>query len=198
MSLVPSGVPGSAMPGLASRISFRLSVTVMILANLENTGGPKALPPTNALRDRSLPANTRGFLKQGGQGTEEKGIDPTKTHNGFGATIWMKARTLAITRSEVKPAKARLTVWFASVESFAKVLSQRKRELLEIISREQPSSLNQPTELAGCNKSNLSCALKTMSHYGISEQRDGEGGTLVSRVLHGQVCMNRNPETRGP
>ena len=48
----------------------------------------------------------------------------------------MKARTMAIARGEHKPGKGEPKVWFPSVESFAKVLSQRNRELLTLIARE--------------------------------------------------------------
>ena len=52
----------------------------------------------------------------------------------------MKARTMAIVRGEHKPARGEPTVWFTSIESFAKVLSQRNRELLAMIGREKPGS----------------------------------------------------------
>ena len=57
----------------------------------------------------------------------------------------MKARTMAIARGQHKPTKGEPKVWFTSVESFAKVLSQRNRELLALIAREKPDYL---TELA--------------------------------------------------
>jgi len=57
----------------------------------------------------------------------------------------MKARTIAIAHGEYKSARGEPTVWFASIESFAKVLSQRNRELLAMIGREKPGSV---TELA--------------------------------------------------
>ena len=91
----------------------------------------------------------------------------------------MKARTMAIARGERKPVKGEPTVWFTSIESFAKVLSGRNRELLALIAREKPASL---TELAGRNKSNLSRTLKTMSCYGLVELTEGQRGTLVPRV----------------
>ena len=47
----------------------------------------------------------------------------------------MKARTMAITRGEHKPTRGEPTVWFTSIASFAKVLSQRNRELLRIRER---------------------------------------------------------------
>lgn len=50
----------------------------------------------------------------------------------------MKERTLAIARGEYRPARGEPTVWFTSIESFAKVLSERNRELLTLIAEEKP------------------------------------------------------------
>ena len=57
----------------------------------------------------------------------------------------MKARTLAIARGEYKPKKSEPKIWFTSMESVAKVLSDKNRTLLSLIATEQPTSL---TELA--------------------------------------------------
>ena len=94
----------------------------------------------------------------------------------------MKARTMAIARGERKPTKDEPMVWFASIESFAKVLSGRNRDLLALIAREKPASLTELAELAGRNKSNLSRTLKTMSRYGLVELKEGQRGTLVPQV----------------
>ena len=102
----------------------------------------------------------------------------------------MKARTMAIARGEHKPARGEPTVWFTSIESFAKVLSAHNRELLETIAREKPDSVTELAELAGRSKSNLSRTLKTMSHYGLVELTEGERGTLVPRVLYDQVRLD--------
>ena len=102
----------------------------------------------------------------------------------------MKARTMAIARGEHKPAKSEPTVWFTSVESFAKVLSQRNRELLGLIAREKPDSLTELATLSGRNKSNLSRTLKTMSRYGLVELEEGERGTLIPRVRYDQVSLD--------
>ena len=102
----------------------------------------------------------------------------------------MKARTIAIARGEHKPARGEPTVWFTSIESFAKVLSQRNRELLEMIAREKPDSLTELAELAGRNKSNLSRTLKTMSRYGLVELKEGQRGTLMPRVPYDQVRLD--------
>ena len=102
----------------------------------------------------------------------------------------MKARTMAIARGEQKPARGEPTVWFTSVESFAKVLSQRNRELLAMIAQEKPGSLTELAALAGRNKSNLSRTLKTMSQYGLVELRRGQRGTLMPRVPYDQVSLD--------
>ena len=102
----------------------------------------------------------------------------------------MKARTMAIARGEHKPARDEPTVWFTSVESFAKVLSQRNRELLAMIAQEKPSSLTELATLAGRNKSNLSRTLKTMSQYGLVELKRGQRGTLIPQVPYDQVSLD--------
>ncbi len=102
----------------------------------------------------------------------------------------MKSRTMAIARGEYKPAKREPRVWFTSVESFAKVLSQRNRELLALIAQEKPDSLTELAALAGRNKSNLSRTLKTMSRYGLVELKEGQRGKLIPRVRYDQVSLD--------
>ena len=102
----------------------------------------------------------------------------------------MKARTMAIARGEHKPARGEPTVWFTSIESFAKVLSGRNRELLALIAREKPDSLTELAELAGRNKSNLSRTLKTMSRCGLVELKEGQRGKLVPRVPYDRVSLD--------
>lgn len=50
----------------------------------------------------------------------------------------MKARTMAIARGELRPSKDEPKVWFTSLESLAKVLSDRNRALVERIARRPP------------------------------------------------------------
>ena len=102
----------------------------------------------------------------------------------------MKARTIAIARGELKPARGEPTVWFTSIESFAKILSGRNQELLALIAREKPDSLTELAELAGRSRSNLSRTMKTMSRYGLVELKEGKGGTLVPRVPYDQVRLD--------
>ena len=102
----------------------------------------------------------------------------------------MKVRTMAIARGEHKPARGEPTVWFTSIESFAKVLSGRNRELLAMIGREKPGSVTELAEISGRSKSNLSRTLKTMSRYGLVELTAGERGALVPRVPYDQVRLD--------
>ena len=110
----------------------------------------------------------------------------------------MKARTMAIARGEHKPARDEPKVWFTSIESFAKVLSGRNRELLALIAREKPDSLTELAELAGRNKSNLSRTLKTMSRYGLVELTEGERGTVIPRVPYDRVSLDVSLRSRPP
>ena len=102
----------------------------------------------------------------------------------------MKARTLAIVRGEHTPTRDEPRVWFTSIDSFAKLLSEHNRRLLELIAREHPRSLTELAEMAGRSPSNLSRTLKTMSQYGLVELRRGERGTLVPRVPYDHVRLD--------
>ena len=102
----------------------------------------------------------------------------------------MKDRTLAIARGDDRPAKEEPTVWFTSIESFAKVLSERNRELLTLIAREKPDSLTELAALSGRNKSNLSRTLKTMARHGLVELEQGQRGRLVPQVPYEQVSLD--------
>ena len=109
---------------------------------------------------------------------------------GIASYDQMKARTLAIARGEHTPAKGEPKVWFTSIESFAKLLSEHNRHLLELIVRERPRSITELAEMAGRSKSNLSRTLKTMSRYGLVQLQPGERGTLVPRVPYDQVRLD--------
>lgn len=95
-----------------------------------------------------------------------------------------KARTLRIARGELKPAAGEPKVWFPSIESFARVLSEPNRELLSVIEASRPQSLQELAELTGRAKSNLSRTLKTMEKYGLVEMSPAEGRRLAPRVRY--------------
>jgi len=80
---------------------------------------------------------------------------------GIASYEQFKKRTMAIARGEYRRATGEPKVWFSSIESFAKVLSERNRELLGVIAETKPQSLNELAVATGRAKSNLSRTLKT-------------------------------------
>lgn len=101
-----------------------------------------------------------------------------------------KERTMAIARGELKPAEDDPKVWFTSMESFAKILSDRNRELLTIIAEVNPSSLTQLAEKTGRAKSNLSRTLRTMERYGLVRFEKGEGRSQAPRVVYSSITLD--------
>ena len=98
-----------------------------------------------------------------------------------------KARTMAITRGELKPAADDPKVWFTSIESLAKVLSDRNRELLAMIAERRPLSMHALAERSGRALSNLSRTLKTMERYGLVQFDKGAGRSRIPRVMYTNI-----------
>jgi predicted transcriptional regulator len=94
----------------------------------------------------------------------------------------MKARTVAIARGQLVPGKDDPKVWFTSLESFAKIMSERNQELLNVIANEQPNSLTELEVLSGRKKANLSRTLNRMAVYGLIELVRGKRGRIEPRV----------------
>src|ERR1039457_2399178 len=96
-----------------------------------------------------------GLLGRGGRRSET-----TRSHSmtmlkvGIAGYEQMKARTLAVARGQQRPRRDDPKIWFTSMESFAKVLSDRNRALLALIAETQPDSLAELAELSGRAKSN--------------------------------------------
>ena len=102
----------------------------------------------------------------------------------------MKARTLAIARGEHRVAAGEPKVWFASTESFAKVLSAGNRDLLRVIAERAPGSLDELAALTGRKKSNLSRTLKTMAGYGLVRLERGERGRIAPKLTHDRIALD--------
>lgn len=102
----------------------------------------------------------------------------------------MRARTMAIARGKYKPRRGEPKVWFTSMESVAKVLSDKNRALLDLIARTHPGSIGELAALSGRAKSNLSRTLKTMERYGLVRLRQGERGKLVPSVRYRHVVLD--------
>lgn len=83
--------------------------------------------------------------------------------------------TLAIAMGTYKRKPTEPKIWFASIRSFAAVLSDENRELLRIIHDKQPESIAELEQMTGRKASNLSRTLRTMANYGLVRL---EGGSL--------------------
>src|SRR5262249_42033362 len=120
---------------------------------------PGPSPPT--ADDRALRVPGRGdparrLLDGSGRGAARKRSDPMTTLKvGIASYDEMKARTMAVARGERRVAPGEPKVWFASTESFAKVLSAGNRELLRVIAQNAPGSLDELARITGKAKSNL-------------------------------------------
>lgn len=101
----------------------------------------------------------------------------------------MKKRTMAIACGKLKPAKGDPKVWFSSPESFAKVLSNKNRDLLNLIAATHPDSLQVLAERTGRKASNLSRTLKTMERYGFVRLHRGVRGKIRPEVPYQTISL---------
>ncbi len=102
----------------------------------------------------------------------------------------MKERTMAIARGELKPGDDEPKLWFTSIESLARVLSDKNLTLLNLIIKQQPESIAELEVLSGRAKSNLSRTLKTMERFGLVELVRGEGNTVCPRVPYEEIQLD--------
>jgi predicted transcriptional regulator len=108
---------------------------------------------------------------------------------GIASAEDMKARTLAIARGELKPSAGDPKVWFTSMESFAKVLSNRNRALLATIAATHPASLQELAAQTGRKSSNLSRTLRTMERYGFVSLFQGDRGRIRPEVPYQAISL---------
>ena len=101
----------------------------------------------------------------------------------------MKKRTMAIARGEHKPGRNEPSIWFPSTESFAKVMSDKNRALLNTINQAKPKSLAELEQLTGRRKSNLSRTLKTLERYGLVRLTRGERGRIAPHVPYDEISL---------
>jgi predicted transcriptional regulator len=84
--------------------------------------------------------------------------------------------TLAIANCTYKRKPTEPKIWFTSIKSFAAVLSDENRELLQIIHDNKPESIADLEQMTGRKASNLSRTLRTMANYGLVRLEDGSQG----------------------
>ncbi len=114
----------------------------------------------------------------------------TRLMIGIASVEAYQARTMAIARGELKLTAQSSKVWFPSIESFARILSDRNRDLLAIIAAEKPCSLQALADLTGRAKSNLSRTLRTMERYGLVRFDKGQGRALAPRVVYDDIRLD--------
>lgn len=91
---------------------------------------------------------------------------------GIASRETMKQRTIAIAKGKLRPSPNEPRVWFTSLESLGKVLSQKNMLLLEIIRNQKPRSLAELAALSGRQMSNLSRTVRNMERLGLLEIRE--------------------------
>ena len=99
----------------------------------------------------------------------------------------MKARSLAIAKGEYSPKRGDPKVWFTSLESFAKVLSRRNVELLQIIAEHQPVGYKELESLSGRKIPSLSRTLRTMERYGLVRLEKGPDRKIIPHALYSDI-----------
>jgi predicted transcriptional regulator len=101
----------------------------------------------------------------------------------------MKERTIAIAKGKRKVSKDEPKVWFTSIESFAKVLSEKNRVLLEAIGESEGLTLTELAEKTGREKSNLSRTLKTMERYGLVDL-ERKNGNVIPHIGYSKISLD--------
>lgn len=108
---------------------------------------------------------------------------------GIASLEQYKARTLAIARGEYTPRPGEPKVWFQSMESLSRVLSDKNRALLALIASTSPQSVSELAQRTGRAKSNLSRTLRTMEQYGLIHFEKGTGRQLAPRANYAGISL---------
>ena len=87
-----------------------------------------------------------------------------------------KLRTMAIVAGKYKPTKDEPKIWFPSIKSLAKVLSEENQKLLKIITQIHPKLIKELEAVTGRKANNLLRTLRTMENYGFVKLNAGSAG----------------------
>lgn len=101
----------------------------------------------------------------------------------------MKERTIAIAKGKRKAGRDEPKIWFTSIESFAKVLSEKNRVLLEVIGEAEGLTLTELAQKTGREKSNLSRTLKTMERYGLVNL-ERKNGNVIPHIKYSRILLD--------
>lgn len=97
---------------------------------------------------------------------------------GIAPLTAIKAYTRDVVAGRRKRSPDDPLVWFSSIESFAKVLSDKNRDLLALIAGERFESIDALAAASGRAKGNLSRTLRKMEQHGLVRLEKGEGRKL--------------------
>ncbi len=116
-------------------------------------------------------------------------MDGMKTlHIGIAPAGYVKKRMIEIARGgKLRPGEPK--VWISSLESLAKVLTEKNMLLLEMIRNSQPQSLTELARTSDRAVSNLSRTLHGMERLGLVEFTEMPDGRKVPTVLCTKVKL---------
>lgn len=116
-------------------------------------------------------------------------MDGMKTlHIGIAPAGYVKRRMLEIARGgKLLPGEPKL--WVSSLESLAKVLSERNMLLLQMIRSSRPQSLTDLARLSGRAVSNLSRTLHSLERLGLVEFEEKSRGRKVPTAVYTKVKL---------
>ncbi|OFX11652.1 MAG: transcriptional regulator [Alphaproteobacteria bacterium RIFOXYD12_FULL_60_8] len=109
---------------------------------------------------------------------------------GIASHAQLKQRAVEIAQGSRQRSPSEPKVWFTSIESLAKILSESNRAVLKVIDQQHPTSLKELETLTGRKVSNLSRTLKTMSQHGLVSLEPGKKGTLIPKVLFKELHLD--------
>lgn len=102
----------------------------------------------------------------------------------------MKEWTMRVVRGEERRKQGDPKLWFPSVESFVKTLSEGHRKLLrEIVEKHVSVSLDELSRMTGRKKSDFRGMLNKLSEMGHIEMHLRDGSRLKSKVVDGRVAF---------
>jgi predicted transcriptional regulator len=109
-------------------------------------------------------------------------------HIGIAPAGYVKRRMMAIARGE-KPLPGEPRIWVSSLESLAKMLSERNMHLLQTIRNSRPQSLTELSRLSGRAVSNLSRTLHSLERLGLVAFEEKSRGRKVPTAVYTRVKL---------
>ena len=109
-------------------------------------------------------------------------------HVGIAPAAYVKRRTIEIARGgKMLPGEPK--IWVTSLESLAKVLSDKNMLLLMMIRNSHPQSLTELARMSGRAVSNLSRTLHSMQRLGLVTFEEKAGGRKVPVAMYVNVRL---------